>query len=249
MGDLPVYNPWAPPIFPEGAAFGVGSPAETSQQPAGLLNFIGGLYNSLGGIAKSALGNSANAVSTGTYNPAPTLEAAMLPMGTGAIAGVPMRGAETVLGAGPIRKLTGGVGDPTQTGWVFRDVAQPPMQRGDWRKVTAATDTGEGIQNVELPIRSMYATQKTVNPDFAKPLSNNHELPFVLKKDGRYFVQDGHHRITAASEGGSETAKVRMVDLDGTTQTSFPLIDIMRKYAAAGMLGPPIFASAMDNKQ
>jgi len=34
-----------------------------------------------------------------------SLEAAMLPMGTGAIAGVPMRASEAVLGAGPIRAV------------------------------------------------------------------------------------------------------------------------------------------------
>lgn len=37
----------------------------------------------------------------------PALEAAMLPMGTGAIAGVPVRGAEAVFGAGPIRAYHG----------------------------------------------------------------------------------------------------------------------------------------------
>lgn len=40
-----------------------------------------------------------------TYDPAPIVDAAMLPMGTGAIAGVPMRAGEAVLGAGAIRKL------------------------------------------------------------------------------------------------------------------------------------------------
>ena len=91
--------------FPNGAAFGAGSPAETSQQPAGLLDFIGGLYNSLGGVAKRALGESANAVGTGVYNPAPAMEAGLLTMGTGAVAGVPVRAGETVLGSGPIRQL------------------------------------------------------------------------------------------------------------------------------------------------
>ena len=42
-----------------------------------------------------------------TYDPGPILEAATLPMGTGAIAGVPVRAGEQVLGAGPIRAYHG----------------------------------------------------------------------------------------------------------------------------------------------
>lgn len=87
--------------------FGVGSPAEASQQPAGLSNFVGELYGSLENLAKHAIGNSQTALDTGTYNPKPALEAAMLPMGTGAVAGVPVKGAEAVLGAGPIRAYHG----------------------------------------------------------------------------------------------------------------------------------------------
>lgn len=249
-------------------AFGTGSPAEMAGQPSGMAGLLGGAYEALGLLAKRALGSSEMMRQTGVYNPEPMVEAAMLPMGTGAIAGVPVRGAETVLGSGLLRHAP----DPTQTGWVFRDVAQPPMAKGDWRKVTAATDTGEGIQNVELPVRSMYATQKNVNPDFANTISGNTEAPFVIKKDGRYFVQDGHHRITAASEAGRETVPVRMVDIDKTTQTDFPLLDLMnapkpagegsrnyvvfddslinilRKYGIAGLLGAPP-ALDMANRQ
>lgn len=83
------------------AAFGTGSPAEMSGQPDGMSTLVGGLYNYFGGLAKRAIGNSQTAVDTGTYNAAPVLEAAMLPMGTGAIAGVPIRTAETALRAAP----------------------------------------------------------------------------------------------------------------------------------------------------
>ncbi len=106
MAD-PLYNPWAAPVFPSGAAFGTGSPAETSQQPAGLSNFVTALYNSLGGMAQRAFGASEEMRQGGAYNPAPAVEAAMLPMGTGAVAGVPVKGAEAVLGAGPIRAYHG----------------------------------------------------------------------------------------------------------------------------------------------
>lgn len=215
--------------FPNGAAFGTGSPAETAQQPSGLGGLLGGLYNSLGLLAKRAIGNSQTALDTGNYNPAPVMEAAMLPMGTGAIAGVPVRAGEAVLGAGPIRKIGGGFVDPTETGWIFKDVAHPKMEPGDWRMVNFLKNEP---MDVELPIRSLNATQKTVNPDFANPVSANLDSPFVIKKDGQYYVQDGHHRITAASERGSETVKVRLADLDGTTQTNFPLLDLLQRYSS-----------------
>ena len=58
---------------------------------------------SLATLPQRALGASAEAVTSGIYNPAPALETAMLPMGTGAIAGVPVKGAEAVFGAGILR--------------------------------------------------------------------------------------------------------------------------------------------------
>lgn len=66
--------------FPNGAAFGTGSPAETAQQPSGLGGLLGGLYNSLGLLAKRAIGNSQTALDTGNYNPAPAMEAALTAM-------------------------------------------------------------------------------------------------------------------------------------------------------------------------
>lgn len=84
-------------------SFGTGSPTETAQQPSGLGMLASGAYDYLGNLAKRAMGNSAQAVQGGAYNPAPSLEAAMLSMGTGAIAGVPLRGTETVLGSGLVR--------------------------------------------------------------------------------------------------------------------------------------------------
>jgi hypothetical protein len=81
-------------------AFGTGSPAETAQQPSGLDALLRGAYNSLGLLAQQAFGASEEMRRGGAYNPAPAVEAAMLPMGTGAIVGAPVRGAETVLGTG-----------------------------------------------------------------------------------------------------------------------------------------------------
>lgn len=55
-------------------------------------------------LPKQAFGASEQMRTEGPYDPAPVVSAAMLPMGTGAVAGVPLRAGETTLGAGAIRK-------------------------------------------------------------------------------------------------------------------------------------------------
>lgn len=121
----------------------------------------------------------------------------------------------------------------TNTAWVFKDVkhVHPRMERGDWAEVTRASKNDEGVMEVELPIHSINASQPSVNPDFAKPISEgkNTKAPFVIKKGGEYYLQDGHHRLTKAAFEGRQTAPVRLLDLDGTTQTDFPLIDYMNQ--------------------
>jgi hypothetical protein len=124
--------------------------------------------------------------------------------------------------------------DLTQTGWVFKSVGKPHglMQKGEWKAYNNAVDNQSWL-DVELPIRSMTATQSKVNPDFMNPVhSGEPQLPpMVMKKDGQYFVQDGHHRLTKAAAEGRQTAPVRLIDLDGTTQTDFPLLDAISKAA------------------
>jgi hypothetical protein len=118
--------------------------------------------------------------------------------------------------------------DWTNTGAAFKDVATPHklMEKGDWRRFNTAMKEGEFLE-AELPIRSMFASQQHVNPDFAT-YAGNGELPVVMKKGGNYYVQDGHHRLVRQAAEGSQTAKVRLVDLDDSTQTEFPLVDLMR---------------------
>jgi uncharacterized ParB-like nuclease family protein len=127
-----------------------------------------------------------------------------------------------------MRTRGGKVIDGTDTGWIFKDVLKPHgvMQKGDWAKVNRATDLKDW-DVVDLPIGALNATQKSVNPDFSSA-GQHGELPFVIKKDGQYFVQYGHHRLTAAAAKGLQTSKVRLVDLDGTTQTNFPLLDALK---------------------
>lgn len=97
---------------PQPAAPAMGSlmtPADqAAMQPETFANpAVQHVLGSLATLPQRAIENSQQSLDTGTYDPGPTLEAAMLPMGTGAIAGVPVRAGEAVLGAGPIRAFHG----------------------------------------------------------------------------------------------------------------------------------------------
>lgn len=117
----------------------------------------------------------------------------------------------------------GGMSDPTQTGWTFKDVKIPQFSPEQNRRID---DMFGRLQwrEAELPIRSMYATQGRVNPDFATTTSSQDLVPTVVKYNNEYFVRDGHHRLTRAAEDGRQTANVAIIDLDGT-DTSAPLLD------------------------
>jgi hypothetical protein len=72
------------------------------------LKAIGGAMGELPTLPGRVIGNSANALTTGTYNPAPTLEAAMTVMG-GGVGGTGAKAGETALTAGYDPKLWHGV--------------------------------------------------------------------------------------------------------------------------------------------
>jgi hypothetical protein len=71
---------------------------ETYANPA-VSNTIGGFLS----LPRRAIESAANYQQTGQYDPAPIVEAATLPLGTGVLAGVPMRAGEVALGSGALR--------------------------------------------------------------------------------------------------------------------------------------------------
>lgn len=123
---------------------------------------------------------------------------------TGGLAGTGAGG--KVLGSGPV---------PVERN--FKDVAYPhaKMERGDWARYNRAVENGDHTE-VELPLRALNATQKTVNPDFMSV--KNDELPAVLKKGGEYYIQDGHHRLMREAASGKQTARVRLYDVDPSSR-------------------------------
>jgi len=94
----------------QGAAFGTQTEQEQAGHQRDPISELGkGAYNAVEHLAKENIDN-ANLLATGNrdqFSGKPGFEAAMLPMGTGAVAGVPMRAGEAVLGAGPIRAYHG----------------------------------------------------------------------------------------------------------------------------------------------
>ncbi|MET3995032.1 hypothetical protein ABID65_006698 [Bradyrhizobium sp. S3.9.2] len=83
---------------------GVGEAMPESIGRGKILDPIVNSAMSMATLPKRAMESSQRMVETGQYDPAPILEAAMLPMGGGAM-GAPMKAGEAVLGAGPIKKL------------------------------------------------------------------------------------------------------------------------------------------------
>ena len=113
-------------------------------------------------------------------------------------------------------------GDTVDVGWHLKDVergALNGLDRPQTRALNAAIDAGNWTEET-LPVRSIYGTQSTVNADFAGAASRYGAddpagLPLVVKRGGKYFAQDGHHRLMAAGQEG-QTARVRLIDLDGS---------------------------------
>jgi hypothetical protein len=119
--------------------------------------------------------------------------------------------------------LSGKMTDPTKTGWTFRDVKKPNLTRAENREVYEALSVPRGYE-VELPIRRLFATQDKVNPDFDTTTSSQGFIPTVIRKDGEFFIRDGHHRLTKQAEAGNQTAKVFLYDLDKSNRDT-PLLD------------------------
>jgi hypothetical protein len=64
----------------------------------------------------------------------------------------------------------------------------------------------------KLNISDLIATQDNVVLGTNKTADD--VMPLVVKKDGKFFIRDGHHRIAQNINSGDKTADVRLIDLD-----------------------------------
>jgi hypothetical protein len=83
---------------------------------------------------------------------------------------------------------------------------------------------------VRVPLSSLMGIQRSVNverlakyvddPTAVKPGTRgaHHgglvDVPVVVRKGGKLYIHDGHHRLSAARVRGEKDARVRLVDLD-----------------------------------
>lgn len=204
---LPVDAPQGMSIF-DAITSGQWSPAI----PQGLVDAITGLVRGVESPAEYAKGIPPRADAVGdafaTGSAAMTI-GGLTPTPKGAI------------GANMLR--SGKMTDPTETGWTFRDVKVPNLTKEENRKVYEALSVPRGYE-VELPIRRLFATQDSVNPDFATTTSSQGRIPTVIRKGGEFFIRDGHHRLTKQAEAGNQNAKVWLYDLDNENRDT-PLLD------------------------
>jgi hypothetical protein len=107
----PVRDPWGigtglpdvgAPAIPPGPQISAGVPAVN--RAADIASQVPGrMMGSLLGMPQALIENSQQSLNTGTYDPRGPVNAALMTMGAGGIAGVPVQGAEKVLGAGIVR--------------------------------------------------------------------------------------------------------------------------------------------------
>jgi len=123
----------------------------------------------------------------------------------------------------------GNMFDPTYTGWTFKDVdANIPLSKVENRMMSE----GAKMPSEEvIPIRSMYAKQDRVNPDFATTETSSGSLPSAIRKDGKIYLQDGHHRVTKVSQEGGQNVRVNLYDFDNVDKST-PLLDYSPDKAA-----------------
>jgi hypothetical protein len=95
-------------------------------------------------------------------------------------------------------------------------------------------DTGEdAIQYMQPPtevttlnISDLTATQSDVVLGGDASLSDT--MPLVVKKEGKFFIRDGHHRLAQKAISGESSAKVRLVDLDKATDVASDVAGIAK---------------------
>lgn len=96
----------------------------------------------------------------------------------------------------------------------------PNPPQGIWGRGPRSADEWEMADEEDVAFDDLYATHDRLNTErVAHYLSggdhsdddqfgDGRTLPRVAEEDGRFFIIDGHHRLTAALGNGDTTAQV-----------------------------------------
>lgn len=81
----------------------------------------------------------------------------------------------------------------------------------------ALTDSDK-LPEAEVPLGELHAMQDRVDPAKVKAIQGSSvapaKLPVVVQVNGRKYIADGHHRLTAQWLDGETTARVKIKDLE-----------------------------------
>lgn len=169
-----------------------------------LARAVAGIVESTATLPRRTMQSSETMRTTGVYNPGPMIEAAMLPMGTGAVVGVPMRAAEAVFGAGPIRRL------PSMDS--LQALPHPSMQNLQKYSRVESVD----LSKVRTPQDGVGGMNWDANRrgEYAQPLFDGYgDKPVAVRKEtGEYVILDGNHRSVNAVNRGDKNLEMYVID-------------------------------------
>lgn len=81
----------------------------------------------------------------------------------------------------------------------------------------------EGLHAIQHSVKAPRVQQYIADPHLMKPGTTNPksktpiDVPVVVERDGKRWIHDGHHRLTAEKLRGKTVARVRLVSLDKAT--------------------------------
>lgn len=82
-----------------------------------------------------------------------------------------------------------------------------PSTEDDWFALVAKG----GGKRARVPLSYLHATQETVGANYGDIAAQNATmLPIIVKERGRYYILDGHHRLTALQDKGADAAEVML---------------------------------------
>lgn len=76
--------------------------------------------------------------------------------------------------------------------------------------------------SASISLSALHATQREITKRGLDKTRDANEIPpLVVRSNGIYYIQDGHHRLSKQLFAGDKTADVRLIDLDGLKRPAY----------------------------